>query len=148
MAIEGTFNGNADSRRRELARIHCLARDLGLDRDAYHDVVRAVTGCASASELSAAQRTQLMRHLRAKLGTRDNRAAPGAPHTLANKAMLRKIGALLAQDNKPWAYADALAKRIAKRERLAFCSDAELRKIIAALTYDNGRRRRRADHHA
>ncbi|HET7300102.1 MAG TPA: phage protein GemA/Gp16 family protein [Oleiagrimonas sp.] len=144
MAIEGPFNGTRDGRRKELARIHCLARDLGLDRSTYESVVCTVTGAASASQLDAVGRRKLIAHLRGKLGITDNRNDPDAPHNLASRPMLRKIGGMLAEAGRPWSYAEALAQRVAKRDRLTFCSDADLRKIIAALTYDKGRRARRA----
>lgn len=144
MPIECPFNGTGDARRRELSRIHCLARDLGLDRTTYETVVHTVTGAASAGDLDAAGRRKLIAHLRGKRGITDNRHDPDAPHNLAHRPMLRKIGGMLAEAGRSWSYAEALARRVAKRDRLAFCSDAELRKIVAALMYDKGRRARRA----
>jgi phage gp16-like protein len=48
-------------------------------------------------------------------------------------AQLAKIEALLTIGGKPWAYGDALAKRICKVERIAWVPDRDLYKIITAL---------------
>ena len=45
-------------------------------------------------------------------------------------------------DGRSWAYADALAKRICKVDRLAWVRGGDLRKIIAALEYDRKRKLR------
>ena len=47
-----------------------------------------------------------------------------------------KITALLAEAERPEAYADAMAKRMYKRDALAFCAPAELQGIVAALVKD------------
>lgn len=55
---------------------------------------------------------------------------------------LRKIGKLLGPD-RSWNYAHALASRIAKVDHLDWCTQAQLRKIIAALNFDRTRKRKR-----
>lgn len=55
---------------------------------------------------------------------------------------MRKIEALLADARRPWAYADAIALHSFGVERVAFCSDEQLRKIVAMLSYDQRRRGR------
>ena len=132
-----------DRRRAELAKIHLQAKELGLDADTYRDVLHVVTGVDSAADLDAAGRQRVIRHFNAKLGRGERTPRAGAPHNLDNKPLLAKIGALLADGGKSWNYAEALARRICHRERLAFCSDAELHKIAAALIYDQQRRQRR-----
>lgn len=145
--IEGQLNGVArrtDGRRRaELAKIHLQAKELGLDTDTYRDVLRVVAGVHSARDLDGAGRQRVIRHFNAKLGRNERTHRADAPHNLDAKPLLAKIGALLADGGKPWAYADALARRICRRDRLAFCGDAELCKIVAALSYDQQRRQRR-----
>ena len=57
---------------------------------------------------------------------------------------MRKIEAQLTEAGYPWSYADALAKRICKKESISFCDGAELSKIIAALNFDATRRAEKA----
>jgi len=56
---------------------------------------------------------------------------------------MSKIEAFLAEAGRPWSYADGMAKRMFKVERLTFCTPVHLNKIIAALTYDARRHGRR-----
>jgi len=55
---------------------------------------------------------------------------------------LRKIGRLLGS-SRSWNYAHAIAKRVAKVEHLDWCTQAQLRKVIAALNYNKQRRGKR-----
>jgi phage gp16-like protein len=129
-----------DARRRELARIHLLKRDLRLDDECYGDVLFTVARVRSAADLDAHGRKAVIRHMSSRLPHGQRRAGakgyPGEPRTLDKRPLLQKIGAQLADAGRPWSYAEALAKRIAHKDRLRFCSDAELSKIVAALAID------------
>lgn len=129
-------------RSRELARIHILAADLGLDRGAYEDMLWTVARVDSAGKLDAGGRRAVIVHLERLKG---RRASPEgtAPNSLGERPLLQKIRAQLADAGRPWGYAAALAERLAGKERLEFCSDAELGKIVAALAIDQKRRSRR-----
>ena len=54
------------TRKRELALIHLAKATLGLSRDDYEHVLRAVTGQASAADLDAAGREKLLKHFKSK----------------------------------------------------------------------------------
>ena len=54
------------TRKRELALIHLAKATLGLSRDDYEHVLRAVTGQTSAADLDAAGRDKLLWHLKAQ----------------------------------------------------------------------------------
>ena len=58
---------------------------------------------------------------------------------------LGKIGALLADARRPWAYSHAVARRICKVERIEWCNKDQLASVIAALQIDANRRLRRKD---
>jgi len=132
-----------DAYRRQLARIHCLRKELEMDDDTYRHMLREIGGADSARDLTQAGRAKVIRHLARLAGSR--RRYPGRPHNADIQPQIRKIEALLAEAKRPWGYALALCKRIAKKDRLEFCSVDELRKIIAALEYDKRRRPARAD---
>ena len=134
------------SRHRQLAAIHLAARDLGLDRPAYEDILFTVARVRSAADLDAAGRAAVLDHFRARgwKPSRTNHRHPGRPQNLDSEdrgPQLRKVGALLAEAGLPWAYADGIAKRMFGIERLQFCQPDQLQKVIAALVYDQRRRR-------
>lgn len=127
-----------DARSRDLARIHVLKKDLGLDDDQYRTMLWTVARVDSAKDLDTHGRTQVIEHLeahakRAGVLRPRQKAAPG------KAAMVSKIRALLinapggARDD---AYADALAQRMFRVERFTWCSGDELHRLIAALMID------------
>lgn len=131
----GCQRGGDGRRRADLAKIHVLAKQAGLDQDLYRDMLRAQFRVASAGLLDADGRRRLIAYLRRAAGARPVHHA-GAPRTIDQRPMLRKIEALLADAHRPWAYAEAVARRICRVERLEFCSASDLRAVIAALVTD------------
>lgn len=136
-------------RRRLIAVVHMGAARLKLDEDTRRALQQSATGCASCADMSLPQ-------LRAVIATLNARGAnladdqPRAerqrnvPNTLQRAPYVQKIEALLADAQRPWEYAVAMAKRMFGRERLEFCTGAELRKIVAALSIDARRTALRA----
>lgn len=125
-----------DIRKRELAMIHMAKTQLGLDDDTYRDMLWTVARVRSAADLDWAGRKKVIDHLKAK-GFKGKRR----PQPAENKAVLvSKIRALLiALGNKPDAYADGIARHMFKVERFEWCAPEQLRKIVAALQYQQKR---------
>lgn len=88
----------SDARRAELAKIHIAKKQLGLDDDAYRDLLEAITKQRSAAKLTAAQRQAVLEEFK-KRGFRDSRSPRSAParakaKTLAVGPEFSKIRAL------------------------------------------------------
>lgn len=131
----------ASRRRRQLAAIHAARRDLGLDDDAYRTLLWTVARVRSAADLDEHGRGAVLDHLRTRGWVAPARGRGGHARLPADRqALRRKIDAMLAEAGRPPAYGDALARRIAKTDRLDWCTPDGLRKIVAALTYDQRRR--------
>lgn len=137
-------------RTRQLAAIHASAKQLRLDDDAYRALLERITGLRSAAHLSALDRARVLeefKRLGATAARQQRRAVPpprNAPHVKAeHQAMLGKIGAMLAESGRSWAYANGIAKRMFGRPRIEWLRSDELHKLVAALMYDQ--RRRKAD---
>ncbi|MGB7479642.1 MAG: regulatory protein GemA, partial [Burkholderiaceae bacterium] len=134
-------------RKAELAKIHIGRQRLGLADDEYRSILLSVTGKQSAGDLDWRGRQQLLDHFR-KLGFKPaaktaKRPAPDA--AIDRDALIGKIAAQLTAAQLPWSYADGMAKRICKVDRIEFCLPEHLAKIVAALEYDARRRARRAE---
>lgn len=136
-----------DIRQRELGKIHILAKQAGMDDDAYRLMLREVGGVASSKDLSPLGRGKVLNHLARLTGQADPNA--GRPANLAERPLLQKIGALLADAGRPWHYVtgggksgQSMVQRLAGVDRLEFATDEGLRKIVAALEYDKRRRAR------
>lgn len=136
-------------RRAQLAAIHATVKKLDMEDETYRDLVERVSGehgraVRSAGECSPRQLQAILDALR---------RSGGAGHWPGRPAgelppLLRKIEALLADAGRPWAYATAVAKRVCKVDRLEWCNDEQLGKVVAALQIHadrHGRPRRRTN---
>ncbi|MBI4804443.1 MAG: regulatory protein GemA [Desulfovibrio sp.] len=129
-----------ESRKSLLAKVHIAKKDLGLDNDTYRSVLERTTGQRSAGDCAYQELVRVVAEFRRLGWSPDKKPAPPK-----GKAALRgKITALLAEANRPDAYAEAMVLRMYKRDKLAFCTPKELQGIIAALSKDAKRHGRTA----
>lgn len=132
-------------RNSELAKIHIAKQQLGMDDEAYRAMLWACGRVRSSKDLDYAGRKRVLEHLE-KCGFKSSAKKathPGRPHNMNSAArgpQLSKIEALLADAGREWAYADGMAKRMFKVERVALCHEGQLQKLIAALVFDQKRR--------
>lgn len=134
-----------------LAKIHIAKKQLGLDEDTYRAMLLQHGGASSSKDLTSAGAAKVLAHLK-RCGFKSTTAAKAGrsrPNVgVDRKAQLRKVEALLADAGRPWAYADALVKKLfantTKVERIDFCDNIHLGKVIAALVIDARRRDARA----
>lgn len=132
-------------RKAELAQIHIAKVQLALDDDTYRALLLQVTGKTSSKDLTWQGRKALLDHFK-KLGfkVKAKKAERAAPVVKKDKAsLIAKIEAQLAEAQRPWSYADGMAKRICKVDRIEWCDATQLMKIIAALNYDAQRHGRK-----
>lgn len=129
-----------DRRKTDLAKIHLLKKDAGLDDDAYRDMLERLTGKRSAGKLTGPDRNKVILYLVRQTG---NKYYPGRPNNIAKSPQLRKIEALLAEAKRPWQYAHAMAEKMYNKKRLEWCDGDELGGIITALMRDAKRHGRR-----
>jgi phage gp16-like protein len=132
--LKATFNPLINRRNAELAKIHIAKKQLGMDDDTYRIMLANVAGVSSAGDLGQDGRQAVLDHLK-KIGFKQT--IKGRPHNMEVKgsraAQLKKIEALLTIGKKSWSYADALAKRICKTDKIAWVEADQLYKIITAL---------------
>jgi phage gp16-like protein len=127
-----------------LAKIHIAKAQLGLDDETYRSLLARVAGVRSSKELNQRQIGRVLAEFE-RLGWKPkpsskakSRAKPKPAD--ASKALINKIEAQLADAGRPWAYADAMALRMFKVERVEWCDADQLRRLVAALAYDAKRR--------
>jgi len=129
-----------DPRTRDLKLLHVAKRQLGLDQDTWRALCQRLGGVNSSADLTPLGRARLLKELKAK-GFVITPRGGAKPQLAADKqGMIDKIEALLAEKRRlegqaqvPWAYADAIARRLAKVDAVRFADVIGLRKILAAL---------------
>ncbi|MHB1273643.1 MAG: phage protein GemA/Gp16 family protein [Rhodanobacter sp.] len=107
-------------RNRELAAIHVLAsKRLHLDRDTYVALLQRVGNVVSSADLDHRGRATVLDELRRLAGEgqqqmRNAVSLPDAPQNVRDElaAMVGKIGAILAEVDKSWAYAHGILFRL------------------------------------
>jgi len=134
----------AQPRGSALAQIHIAKKQLGMDDDTYRAMLWGVARVRSAKDLDHAGRSQVLKHLVAsgfkpappKAGT------PGRPNNMAHPTrgdMLGKIEALMLEAGRSWAYIDGVARQMFGVDKVAFCHEGQLHKLVAALEVDKRR---------
>lgn len=124
-----------DFRHRALARIHLAKKELRMDDGTYRAMLSEIVGVASSKDLDAAGLNRVLDHL-TRCGFKGKSSYPGRPRNFGDEdrgPLLRKIEALLTVGGKSWAYADGIAKRVCKVERVAWCRWDYLHKIVGVL---------------
>lgn len=138
-------------RKTELAKIHVAKAQMAWTDDTYRAILHRITGKSSAADLTARERAAVLNEF-VRLGwnpkkAKSHRAPQRFPLTGAGwgkDRLFAKIGALLAEAGRGWAYADGCARNMFGLESLRFCDPQQLQKIIAALMYDQKRRAKKA----
>jgi phage gp16-like protein len=124
----------ADIRRRELAQIHLAKKQLGMDDDAYRDLLFTVARVRSAADLDWTGRKRVLDHF-VKCGYKQGPAGKRWTDPTERKVRslwleLRDAGALRdASDAALFAF----CKRTTGADHLRFANGKELRTIIESL---------------
>ena len=129
------------ARRRDLAKIHVGAKELGLSREDYEALLWSVGRVRTSKDLDAHGRRAVIEHMRSR-GFRPKRKGRTRPAP-DRELMVAKIRALLINapgGARPDSYADAMAQRMFEVERFEWCKPDQLHRLIQALEVDKRRR--------
>ena len=138
----------ADFRRRDLAKIHIAKKQLGMSDTVYREMLGSVAGVSSAADLDGHGRSKVLAHLK-NCGFKPAYKSARKPikHRSAAKErepLLSKVRAILTDLNYPWKYADSMAKRMFKVDKVHWLEPDQLHKLTIALIYHQERAYRRA----
>lgn len=92
-------SGDADRRKRDLAAIHAMRKELALSEDCYRSRVRQASGdrTDSAGELTAPERTALINQFRSLGAGRRGTSRPARPALTPQQRMVRGLWIALAE---------------------------------------------------
>lgn len=145
------------SRNGLIRKIHVARRQLGLDEDAYRELLGQATGMNSLRAMNERDLLAVVRAFYSKgwgegqRSSKDKHGLPKnffpAPDGRGTAKLMTKIEALLAEMGTaengfvPWSYAAAILKRMYRVDRLEWATPEQLRGVIAALANGGGRRK-------
>jgi phage gp16-like protein len=132
----------------KLAQIHIAKAQLGLSDEDYRAILARTAGVSSAKELTNRTVGGVMHEFRRlgfepKPAKKAGRKAPRTPRSRQN--VMAKIEAMLTHAQRPWAYADSMAKRMFNVERVDWLDDDQLHRLMTGLIIDAKRQGRYPD---
>ena len=161
--VRRTRDSRSESIRKGLlAKVHVAKAQMGLDDADWRAILEERFGVTSSALLSPDQLENLVGHLE-KCGWKPARGRKpidrhGKPHVatrddsgMGREGQMRKIEALLAELGRaegrymPWDYAAAILKHQTGVTRLEYADPIQLKGVIAALSKNVARKRKRAD---
>lgn len=121
MAISSTLR-KFDRIRAKCRAIHVARRQLDLDDTSYRNILMRSAGVRSSSDIHSVDMADAVLDALSRLGFKlKTKTIPGkqprTPATLDREPYLQKIGALLADMELPWAYAEKIAENITGGKR-------------------------------
>ncbi|ACL06455.1 protein of unknown function DUF1018 [Desulfatibacillum aliphaticivorans] len=132
-------------RLRDLAMIHIAKDYFMLPNYIYRDIIRGISNgrTLTAADLTAQERRNLIDLFKRK-GWRPvhesaRKSGMRHPPPMEREAMLDKIGAILADLDLPWSYADGMAKKMFKVDMLRWLDPHQTHKLLVALVYHQRR---------
>ena len=135
------------ARSRAIGKVKLGAKLLGLGDGEYRGLLDRVTGRRSAADLKLPELGRVIEEME-RLGARfvrpDRRRKPKPPPE--KEPLIGKIRALLADAGRPEEYAEGILRKMTKHEHrspLAWATPEQLHKVVAALSYDQRRRKER-----
>lgn len=132
-----------------LAKIHIAKKDLCLDDGMYRDILKRVTGKDSSAKMLIGELEKVIYEF-GNLGWKPSAKPKHGKKPSVSKdkpsrqAIMDKIEALLSDMGLHWNYAHAMARGMHKKERLDFCTDDELHKVMQGLAVYQNRKRKQA----
>lgn len=136
--------------------VFAACRQLGMDDDARHTMLKSMVGVESTTQLTLSMAQTVLDHLRKASATRPKpvRAVarhPGYPEHVRREcgALVDKIEAQLADMGLSWEYARQILRRVSGgwkqdaqlgKEAFRFAEADDLKKVVAALAYEQEKR--------
>jgi phage gp16-like protein len=135
--------------------VHAACRQLGMDEETRRDMLQAQAGVRSTTKLDMAACEKVLEHLRRVGAARTPKQRHVGQHKdnpQTNRPgagdLMGKIEAQLADMKLPWSYAESILKRVSADkvagvpgvEKLEWAKPEHLRKVVAALAYEQEKR--------
>lgn len=133
-------------RKKKIAQIKIAQNQLNLDDETYRALLSRVTGKNSAAKLNLGELNLVIDEFVKQGFIVKSKAKQKRPNPrLELKAMLGKIEALLLDNNLPWSYAHAIAKRQFDIDKVEWLTHAQCHSVVAALQIYANRKKKQKE---
>ncbi|WP_018652740.1 gp16 family protein [Actinobacillus capsulatus] len=137
------------TRQQMIQKIHIGKAELKMDRECYTRFLLETVDKHSCSVMTDSELMQVLSAMKAKgfkVKSKQHGKKPdvgNAPVNQIRKRYMDKIEAFLTEMKKPWNYAHAICKKSFGIDRLQWCTEEQLRKIVQMLAVSAKRHGRR-----
>lgn len=137
------------TRQQMIQKIHIGKAELKMDRECYTRFLLETVDKHSCSVMTDSELMQVLQAMKAKgfkVKSKQHGKKPdvgNAPANQIRKRYMDKIEAFLTEMQKPWNYAHAICKKSFGIDRLQWCTEEQLRKIVQMLAVSAKRHGRR-----
>ncbi|WP_419852470.1 gp16 family protein [Actinobacillus pleuropneumoniae] len=137
------------TRQQMIQKIHIGKAELKMDRECYTRFLLETVDKHSCSVMTDGELMQVLQAMKAKgfkVKSKQHGKKPdvgNAPANQIRKRYMDKIEAFLTEMQKPWNYAHAICKKSFGIDRLQWCTEEQLRKIVQMLAVSAKRHGRR-----
>lgn len=127
------------TRKQMIQKIHIGKAELKMDRECYTRFLLETVDKHSCSVMTDSELMQVLQAMKAKgfvVRSQKHGKRPdvgSAERNAVRKRYIAKIEAFLAENNKPWGYVHAICKKAFGIDRLQWCTEEQLRKIVQML---------------
>ena len=139
----------AQTRKQMIQKIHIGKAELKMDHECYVRFLLETVDKHSCSVMTDAELMQVLQAMKAKgfvIKSKKHGKRPDvgkAKENLTRANYLSKIEAFLTDNQKPWQYAHAICKKAFGIDRLQWCTEEQLRKVVQMLAVSAKRHGRR-----
>lgn len=137
------------TRQQMIQKIHIGKAELKMDRECYTRFLLETVDKHSCSVMTDGELMQVLQAMKEKgfkVKSKQHGKKPdvgNAPTNQIRKRYMDKIEAFLTEMQKPWNYAHAICKKSFGIDRLQWCTEEQLRKIVQMLAVSAKRHGRR-----
>ncbi|WGE32573.1 regulatory protein GemA [Actinobacillus genomosp. 2] len=137
------------TRQQMIQKIHIGKAELKMDRECYTRFLLETVDKHSCSVMTDGELMQVLQAMKAKgfkVKSKQHGKKPdvgNSPTNQIRKRYMDKIEAFLTEMQKPWNYAHAICKKSFGIDRLQWCTEEQLRKIVQMLAVSAKRHGRR-----
>lgn len=132
------------NRQKLIAQIHIGKQQLGLDDDTYRALLKSATGKTSSANMGVMELHKVIESMKQR-GFKVKGKSDGKPHNINSDGMpkmMKKVEALLTDQQLPWSYADGIAKQMFGIDRCSWLTGPEQVKAIIAALYARQKKQR------
>lgn len=136
-----------ETRNSLIQKIHIAKTQLQLDDETYKEVLANTVGKTSCKACNVSELLKILDQLKAQgfviRSNKYGKRPTASKNNPTRQQYINKIEAIIASEKLPWSYVHGICKKSFNKEKLQFCNDWELQKVMQMLAVYQYRKQNR-----